>query len=92
MPEANIPTGLKVGKHKVQLVAGGKGSGRMMGIGVRMGNKNKQFMRMDFHAFSPFHGNKGGTGARPKPADELDVWADPPFHFHVLQYNGTSNK
>ncbi len=91
-PQINIPIGLKIGGRKVQLVASGKGSGRLLGLGIQVGNKDKQFMRMDFHVPSPFHGNPSGTGMLAKGNDELAAWEDTPFHFHVLQYNGQSNK
>jgi len=91
-PQVNIPTGLEIGGRKVQLVAGGEGSGRLLGLGIQVGNKDKQFMRMDFHKPWPTHGNPAGTGMLPKANDELTAWVDKPFHFHVLQYNGQSNR
>lgn len=91
-PQVNIPTGLQIGGRKVQLVAGGKGSGRLLGVGIQVGTKDKQFMRMDFHVPSPFHGNPAGTGMQAKGNDELAAWVEQPFHFHVLQYNGQSNQ
>jgi hypothetical protein len=37
---------------------------------------------------NPAHGHPGGIGgggAVPK-AGELDIWSDPPFHYHVMRY------
>ncbi len=64
----------------------------MIGVGIQVGNKDKHFMRMDFHLPSPFHCHPSGTGMLPTGDDELAAWEDTPFHFHVLQYNGESNQ
>jgi hypothetical protein len=91
LAESNLPTGINIRGLKVELVAGGK-STRLIGLGLQVGTKDKQFMRMDIGGAHPKHGNPAGTGAKAKPNDELDVWDDFPFHFHVMQYDGDSNK
>jgi hypothetical protein len=87
----NIPTGINIRGLKVELVAGGR-STRLIGLGLQVGTKDKQFMRMDIGGAHPKHGNLAGTGAMPIANDELAVWDDLPFHFHVMQYAGESNK
>lgn len=76
---------------KVEFVAREK-STRLTGLGFQVGTKDKQFMRMDTRGTHPNHGNLDGTGVKAKAKDELAVWDDSPVHFHVMKYDGDSNK
>jgi len=86
----SFKTGLKIGKKPVEFVFGGKGSGRMAGIGLQTTKNKKEtnrlFFRMDYHPLSDFHGNKMGTGAKATHEEIVAPWEDSPFHFHVMKY------
>jgi RHS repeat-associated protein len=79
-----IPTGLRVGKLPVLLLAGGKTRAfSLLGIGLHAPgmkgvDKYQQVWRMDFH---PMH----STHTSPREGDEIAVWQDQPFHYHVLE-------
>lgn len=76
-----IKTGLKIGRLPVSLVFGGKNkSGTVFGVGfLAPGGAGKdqarQVWRMDFHKFHN----------APLKSDELAVWRDDPFHYHVMK-------
>lgn len=84
--EILIPTPAKIsfGRFKVplKLVFGGprRASGTLFGLGVRMGG-NRQLIRMDYHRYNSGHG--GATGLK---SDEIAVWRDGDFHYHVRKW------
>jgi RHS repeat-associated protein len=84
--EITMPTPAKIsfGRYKVplKLVFGGpkKASGTLVGIGVNMAG-NRQLIRMDYHKYNSGHGGTSGL-----KADEIAVWRDGDFHYHVRKW------
>jgi RHS repeat-associated protein len=86
-PMVEIKTGLNIRGIGVKLIFGGPGT-QVMGGGVETSNgQNHQLFRMDIGSLDLGHGNPGGLGSiAKKKASEIDIWEDPPFHYHVLRY------
>ena len=42
---------------------------------------SRQLIRMDYHRYNPGHG--GASGLKP---DEIAVWRDGDFHYHVRKW------
>jgi hypothetical protein len=65
----------------VKIAFGGPADARgsLIGIGMEMGTAH-QLVRMDAGALNPNHGNGGVKG------NELSVWSDKNFHYHVLKW------
>jgi hypothetical protein len=93
-----VRTGLRIGRLPVMFRFGGtktassKGGTRVLGGGVMFGSRatggiEQQLFRMDYDpkGLHPGHGNPPGvlTGATEK-ANEIDIWDDGPFHYHVI--------
>lgn len=81
----SIPTGLSISGKKVKLIAGGKQSTRLLGVGLELG-QNHQFFRMDLGLVAKGHGGGYRGGLPSTKSNELAVWNDAPFHFHVMKY------
>lgn len=81
----NTSAKVKFGKEKIpiKLVFGGpsEASGTLFGLGVEMGSY-RQLIRMDYHKFNPEHG--GASGLK---NDEISVWQDRDFHYHVRKWH-----
>jgi RHS repeat-associated protein len=83
-----IPTGLKLGKLPVLLQLGGKTKKTsLIGVGVLApkvphADKRQQIWRMDYHRMYDQHGGSGKNMANP---NEIAVWEDNPFHYHVMK-------
>lgn len=81
----NTPASVRLGNLKVpiRLAIGspiGSASGSIVGYGVEQGPL-RQLARLDFHFPDPRHG--GIDGVR---GNEIAVWADGSFHYHVLKW------
>ena len=78
------PAKVRFGNQKipVKIVFGGpsKASGALFGLGMEMG-KQRQLVRMDHHRFNEGHG--GPTGLK---GNELSIWRDGDFHYHVNKW------
>ncbi len=85
--QTRIKTGLRVGRLKVTLVAGGKGRpGSLIGVGfvipgLKSMNDLQQMWRMDFHR--PH--KSGGRLVDPGRPKDISVFIDGPFHYHVVK-------
>ena len=86
-----LATPVKIDGIPIELVFGGKGAGRIVGMGVRTSQANQLF-RVDFGLFNPNHGHgKNPTGdiipnskGAMRKSNEIAAWNDSIFHYHVL--------
>jgi RHS repeat-associated protein len=97
--EIKTNTSVKLSKSKIPInlifgAANADASGQLFGLGVKMGI-NRQLIRMDFHGAhggGPFTvgspsnptGHGGVNGVKP---NEVSVWADGSFHYHIRKWN-----
>jgi RHS repeat-associated protein len=83
--EMLLPAAFNIRGIGIKLMFGGPGT-QVLGGGVEMTKGLKrQLFRMDLSRSDFSHGNPAGTGAKAK-GGEIDIWHDPPFHYHVMKY------
>jgi len=86
-----LQTPVKIDGIPIELVFGGKGGTRIVGMGIRTSQANQLF-RVDFGLLNPNHGHgqnptgdvipsSGGAMRQPR---EIAAWNDGIFHYHVL--------
>jgi len=84
------PAKIRFGTKKIpiKLVFGGpnKAHGQLTGLGVQTGTKSsmsdpRSLVRMDYH--EPDSGHGGATGLK---RNEINVFYDENFHYHVLKW------